>query len=196
MSSRVRKGFCKDCCANINHTRIFRSKIGWFLDFITFRFVSRFRLGPWRCPQCNRRSFYLHLPRGSANTIRPSTRLRSVAEEEKVVVEHAGNYLRREKSLVARRERCSRYSEKYRESIVQKILDGDSTIAEVRRELDLSEQDILDWIALAYFDQAKKIEELNAIIFALTEGAPMRIEASDPMDGPVVSGSKSSSKRN
>lgn len=119
-----------------------------------------------------------------------------MAEEEKVVVEHAGNYLRREKSLVARRERCSRYSEKYRESIVQKILDGDSTIAEVRRELDLSEQDILDWIALAYFDQAKKIEELNAIIFALTEGAPMRIEASDPMDGPVVSGSKSSSKRN
>ena len=112
-----------------------------------------------------------------------------------MVVESGGNYLRREKSLIARKERCSRYSDKYRESIVQKILDGDSTIAEVRQELGLSELDILDWISLAYDDRGRKIKELEELIYVVTEGSTMRIESEDPLPDHVVSGVKNSAKQ-
>ena len=196
MTIRVRKGFCKDCCANVNHTRRFDSLFAWFLDVVTFQFVARFRLGPWRCIQCTRKTVYLSLPRSEAKTVQLGTESEDQNQDDGLVVESGGNFLRREKSLVARRERCKRYSDKYRESIVQKILDGDSTIAEVRRELDLSEQDILDWIALAYDDQGQKIKELTSIITALTEGAPMRIEVQDPLPGHAVSSAKTASKRN
>ena len=140
--------------------------------------------------QCTRRSIYLHLPRSDAKTIQIGNEANSRGTEDGLIVEQAGNFLRREKSLVARKERCSRYSDKYRESIVQKILDGDTTIADVRHELGLSEPDVLDWIALAYEEQGRKIKELEEIIFALTNGSTIRIESEDPLSDHVVSGDK------
>lgn len=195
MASRLRKGFCKDCCVNVSHARNFRTKLGWFLDMITFQFASRFRLGSWRCLQCTRRSIYLRLPRSDAKTLQIDDSAKLDPKEDGLVVESGGNYLRREKSLIARKERCSRYSDKYRESIVQKILDGDSTIAEVRQELGLSELDILDWISLAYDDRGRKIKELEELIYVVTEGSTMRIESEDPLPDHVVSGVKNSAKQ-
>ena len=196
MASRLRKGFCKDCRANVSHARRFRTKLGWLLDFLTFQFTARFRLGSWRCPQCGRRSIYLHLPRSDVKTIQFGDNTKSETTEDGLTVEHAGNFLLNEKSLLARRERCNRYSEKYRESIVHKILVSDTTIAEVRQELGLSEQDILDWIAQAYDDRGLKIKELEEIIFVLTHGSTMRIDSEDQLPDRVVAGSKTSSQQN
>ena len=196
MASRLRRGFCKDCCANVSHARRFRTKLGWLLDVLTFQFSARFRLGSWRCLQCSRHSIYLHLSRSDAKTIQFGDNSKQEASEDGLTVEHGGNFLLNEKSLLARRERCNRYSEKYRESIVHKILVGDTTIADVRQELGLSEQDVLDWIAQAYDDRGQKIKELEEIIFVLTNGSTMRIDSEDQLPDRVVAGSKTSSQQN
>lgn len=196
MASRLRRGFCKDCCANVSHARRFRTKAGWLLDVLTFQFSARFRLGSWRCLQCARRSIYLHLSRSDAKTIQLGDNAKQEAGEDGLTIEHGGNFLLNERSLLARRERCNRYSEKYRESIVHKILAGQTTIPEVRQELGLSEQDLLDWIAQAYDDRNQKIKELEEIIYVLTHGSTIRIDAEDQLPDQVVVGSKSSSQRN
>jgi transposase-like protein len=167
MSHSVRKGFCRDCRANVQQVRRFDSKLLWLFDALTFRFASRFRVGSWHCLQCTRKSVYLRLPRpGARNIVIGGERTTEAS------VETAGNYIQRDRSLIASQERSSRYSPKYRESIVQKILDGHVTIAEIRRELNLSESDIISWIGIVVRDKSEKIEQLTQVIQAISDDRP------------------------
>lgn len=176
MSRSVRKGYCRDCQANVNHVRRFDSNIAWLLDTMTFYFVSRFRLGAWHCLQCTRKSVYLKLPRPGGRTIVIGG---DSSPKDFADVEGAGNYIRRDRSLVARRERSSRYSAKYRESIVQKILDGHATIAEVKRELSLSESDLIDWIASVVAEQAEKIAQMTKMLEAFSADENVHLLTTD-----------------
>ncbi len=171
MSRSVRKGYCRDCQANVNHLRRFVSHIAWLLDALTFRFIGRFRFGYWHCMQCTRKSVYLPLARRDVRTIAP---LQTESESESHPVETAGNYLRNE-SLLSKKGRISRYSSKYREGVVKKILSGHATIAEMKRELNVSEADLLDWIASAFDGQNGKIRQLTEIINRLNANGNVQL---------------------
>lgn len=65
-----------------------------------------------------------------------------------------GNFIVDQKSLVVRSQRLLRYSEKYRDSVIEKILSGDITIREARSDKDISEAEIISWIA----DRMQRLE--------------------------------------
>lgn len=190
MSKRVRKGYCRDCQANVDHVRRFVSSLAWLLDHLSFRFISRFRLGSWHCLQCTRNSIYLNLPRADARTIQIGRSASPESNENQV--ESAGNFLRSEQSLIAKKQRLSRFSPKYRENVVQKILAGHVTIGEMCRELDLSEADIIEWFAELFENQSNKIQQLKDLVMALgpngmgPNGTLQRIDASEEMSNGVI----------
>lgn len=192
MSKPVRKGYCRDCQANVKHVRRFRSALTRSFDKLTFRFMARFRLGSWHCLQCTRNTIYLALPRADVRTIHIGRAEQPKSEETQV--ESAGNFLRNEHSLVAKKQRLSRYSPKYREGVVHKILSGHVTVAEMCRELELSETDLMEWFAAVFDEQAIKIKQLSSLIEALGEnGMIQRISAEDEFDHNVID-SKSAGK--
>ncbi len=94
---------------------------------------------------------------------------------ESVGAEHVGNVTRSDDSLLVRKARAARYSKKYREGVVNRILAGKSTISQVRKELGLSERDLLDWINDRVLKQDQKIAKLDQIVEAVrkisTDGA-------------------------
>lgn len=63
-----------------------------------------------------------------------------------------------------RRNRAKRYSEKYRDGVVQKIISGTSTISQLGQELNLTERDLVDWIADDLARKQERIDELTAIL--------------------------------
>jgi hypothetical protein len=81
--------------------------------------------------------------------------------------EHVGNVTRSDDSLLVRKARAARYSKKYREGVVNRILSGKSTISQVRKELGLSERDLLDWINDRVLMQDQKIAKLGQIVEAV-----------------------------
>lgn len=170
MNRSMRKGYCRDCRANVNHVRRFVSNIAWLLDTLSFQFMGRFRLGHWHCPQCTRKSFYLPLARRDARTIPPLNSKEPIAPQ----VESAGNFLRSQ-SLVARKSHASRYSAKYREGVVKKILSGRVTLSEMSREISVPEVELIDWIATAFNDQQSKIRQLTDVIKMLNANGNLHL---------------------
>lgn len=87
--------------------------------------------------------------------------------------EHVGNVTRSDESLLVRKARAARYSKKFRDGVVDRVLSGKSTITQVRNELKLSERDILDWINDRVMRQDQKITKLTQVVDAvkhLTDG--------------------------
>lgn len=185
MSRRVRKGYCRDCQANVDHVRKFTSALAWLLDHLSFQFFSRFRLGSWHCLQCTRNSIYLNLPRVDARTIQLGQSPQTTPDE--IQVESVGNFLRGEHSLIAKKQRLSRFSSKYRENVVQKILAGHVTIAEMCRELNLSEADVIEWFAEVFESQSSQIQQLKDLVLAMgPNGVIRRIDAPDEVPNNVI----------
>jgi len=92
--------------------------------------------------------------------------------------EHVGNVTRSDDSLLVRKARAARYSKKFREGVVEKILSGKSTISQVRNELGLSERDILDWINDKVIRQDARISKLTQVVDAVKHLA--EVESIDP----------------
>lgn len=99
----------------------------------------------------------LALRRRSAGTFDPSV-------EEGSSVESAGNYIRTTESLVMRRNRAKRFSQKYRDGVVQRLIGGTATISQIGQELDVTERDLVDWIADALATKQDRIDELTSIL--------------------------------
>ncbi len=75
-----------------------------------------------------------------------------------------GNYLRSDSSLLMRSARLNRFSEKYRDAVVRRILSGMTTITRVREDKQLSDTEITGWIADLFERQQKRIDSLeNAV---------------------------------
>lgn len=148
---------------NIPHVRRVSNGFAWLLDLLTLGSASVFRIGPWYCVQCNTRHMFLQTSRRSVDTFNPDK------QPEVETVESVGNYIRTTESLVMRRNRAARYSEKYRDGVVQRLIGGTATITQIGQELDLTERDLVDWIADALARKQERIEELTALLNAVSE---------------------------
>lgn len=90
-----------------------------------------------------------------------------IAAEPETKFEHVGNVTRSDDSLLVRKSRAARYSKKFREGVVDRILSGQSTISEVKNELGLSERDLLDWINDKVLLQDQHITKLTQVVDAV-----------------------------
>ena len=77
--------------------------------------------------------------------------------------EHVGNVTRTDDSLLVRQSRAARYSEKFRDGVVDRVLSGQSSISQIRNELNLSERDLLDWVKDRVTRQDDQIFKLTKI---------------------------------
>jgi hypothetical protein len=107
--------------------------------------------------------------RGSNPSEKPKTDDQSLNDtvRETAPQEPIGNVLRTDESLLVRKARASRFTEKFRDSVVKRILSGQATIGQMRHELKLSERDLLDWIAESNREKDDRIIELNQTINSL-----------------------------
>ena len=165
---RSKLSYCNSCMRNVPHVRRIENPILWILDLLTLRAARLLRFGPWFCIQCNQREFVLPPRNRKAPTFRPET---SSAGEP------TGNFIQSDESLILRRNRASRFTPKFRDGIVQRIVSGSQTITQVGRELNLSERDIVDWIADAFQRKQMKIDELNAILASI-QNRNLRLDGS------------------
>jgi len=85
-------------------------------------------------------------------------------EGAKAVQTSAGNFLRNDQSLVMRSARSDRFTEKFRDGIVHRILNGTTTISEVREQHHLTEQDVIDWMKISFDRKQKRIDDLIKLL--------------------------------
>ena len=72
----------------------------------------------------------------------------------------AGNFLRNDQSLVMRSVRSDRFTDKFKEGIVQRILQGTTTLADVREQHYLTEQDVIAWMKQSFDRKQNRIDDL------------------------------------
>jgi len=75
--------------------------------------------------------------------------------------ESVGNFIKTDSSLLMKSTRLQRYSEKYRDAVVRRILSGAISLQQARKEKQLSESEIIDWICDLVDRQQQKIETLE-----------------------------------
>ncbi|MEM7455959.1 MAG: hypothetical protein AAF456_16530 [Planctomycetota bacterium] len=159
---------------------MFHSRLLWTLDLLTFRVARALRIGPWYCTQCEQRKRVLRLSRNGARNeadeSAPDSQLPPAGEL-------IGNYIKTDQSLVIRRNRASRYSLKYRDGIVKRIFSG-ATFSQLTHELNVSEQDLVDWMADLVARKQEQVEQLQAMVDVMqrSHGDRTRLD----YDGPVV----------
>ena len=93
----------------------------------------------------------------------PSSAAENELDQAESEFEHVGNVTRTDESLLVRHTRAARYSEKFRDGVVDRVLSGQSSISQIRNELTLSERDLLDWIKDRVTRQDTQIYELTKI---------------------------------
>ena len=89
--------------------------------------------------------------------------------EADTAFEHVGNVTRSDDSLLVRKARAARFSKKFRDGVVDRVLSGKSTITQIRNELKLSERDVLDWINDRVMRQDQRIAKLTQVVDAVQE---------------------------
>ncbi len=184
-------GFCSSCHKNVPHRRWIGHPVLLVLDLLTLRIGRLLRIGPWYCVHCDRRATLLPLRRPDAIDYRsaalgneiapekrrekvnsnssefepaelaPSSATQSSVQAELEPAESVGNFIKTDSSLLMKSTRLQRYSEKYRDAVVRRILTRSSSIKQVREEKQLSESEITDWIADFFQRQQEKIDALE-----------------------------------
>lgn len=119
-------------------------------------------LGPWFCHQCRGERQTVHRPLKS-NTDDVHRAEASVS---------VGNFIRGESNLVMQSTRSSRYTEKFRAGVVQRILDGNQSLSQIAEELDVPQPDLLVWMAHQFDQKQQQIEQLSRTVQQLSEFAP------------------------
>jgi hypothetical protein len=153
-SATYQLGYCKMCCRNVPHFRGRTRLLPTILNVATF---NLFRFGHWYCGQCEFRS--QHLRRVRRNKLMMPTNETSLEQTETV-----GNYIKSDGSLVLRKKRSSRYTNKFREGVVQRLLSGKTNIAQLTTELGVTEYDLLSWVNDALRTRDDRIRELNGLL--------------------------------
>ncbi len=151
------------CMQNIEHTRKFSSSVFEILDRLSFRCLMLFRIGPWYCYQCEGRSLYLRQPNRRAPTFnreRSRSDFINQSTPDLDTAEAIGNFIKSDQSLVMRHKRTRRYSAKFRDAAVERLLGETSSISQLKTELDVSEQDLIGWIADLVSRQQDRIRSI------------------------------------
>ncbi len=60
-----------------------------------------------------------------------------------------------------RSARSDRFTDKFKDGIVQRILSGTTTIADVRAQHHLTEQDVIDWMKQSFDRKQKRVDDLT-----------------------------------
>lgn len=159
-------GYCKDCRRNVQHFRGKKSLRAGVVDLLSLYILN---YGPWYCSQCERRSRSLHWIRKSEPTI----------HHIEDGTERIGNFIRSDGSLVLRKKRSSRYSTKFREGVILRLLGGKTTIAQLTTELKVTEADLLAWISEVIENRDNRIGELTSLLRSYHKAAASLIGISD-----------------
>jgi transposase-like protein len=171
------------------------------LDLLSLRFLRLFRVGPWYCNQCETKSYFLKFRRW----YRPTKRDYSEFDDEDSAgsgskFESSGNYIKSGSSLLMHKHRSSRYSQKFKDATVLRVLSREFSIAQIRQELGLTDMDLVLWIAEFVERKDRRIDELTQRIQSLQGRVPLELRplleerteqsldqtAGDVVDGRIV----------
>ena len=169
-----RPGYCKACIKNTPHHRYVQSYVFRIVDHATSPLTFRLGIGPWYCSNCDRRSWILGKPDKNAASI-------DFQDSGEPGIEKVGNFIRSDHSLVVRRARSSRYSQKYRDGVVTRLISGNVSIYDLSRELNISDRDLVDWIADMLSRKQEKIDELNRILSAMQQNSSQQRIGLEPV---------------
>ncbi len=162
-------GYCHSCGRNVQHFRGPKSMVMKFRDFTTLYILN---FGPWYCSHCEKRTECL--PR-----IRSNEPTNPVISDRLTESERIGNYIRTESSLVLRKKRAGRYSKKYREGVVVRLVTGKTNVAQLTIELNVTESDLMAWVAELIEARDNRIEELTGQLRSHSRAAASRIGIND-----------------
>ena len=156
MTNSLQSSYCGICLKNVPHRRYIRSASGRWLDRHFGNWARRIRLGPWYCIHCDNCQLFLAAVNADADDYRvvdpgeidddhrPHLAARDRGSADAEVV---GNFLKTEQSLVHRSHRSERFSTRFRDDLVDRLLQGRLTLNDLRAEHQVSEREVLDWIA-------------------------------------------------
>jgi hypothetical protein len=80
-----------------------------------------------------------------------------------------GNFIRSDNSLVLRQKRSSRYSQKFRDGVVQRITTGKGSISQFCVELTVTESDLVAWIGDLLQRRQDRVDELSMMLEAYSQ---------------------------
>jgi transposase-like protein len=188
-------GYCQLCMQNVEHTRKFSSRLMFLLDLLTLRFFKIFRIGPFYCFQCENKTLYLRPIEPEAPTFDIETSaaaffddrsgklapqdqapLPESLESQPSEAESVGNFLRADYSLLMRERRSRNFSQKFRDATVMKILSGNSSMLDIRRELDVNEADLIHWMSDLVNRKSQRIEELVSRLESIQSRLPHELQ--------------------
>ena len=152
MSSGTYKlGYCISCRRNVHH---FRGVKTWSAIIFDAATLFALNFGPWYCSRCEYKTVVLPWFRKREPTFR------GIDDS----TEQIGNFIRSDGSLVLRQKRSSRYSQKFREGVVMRLLSGKTNIAQLTIELKVSEADLMAWVYDVLESRDERIEQLTSLL--------------------------------
>lgn len=181
-------GFCPCCLKNCRHFCAPKSRLTRALEMLSLGFAKGFRLGPWYCVHCETKSIYLKdersdVPRCQTDDLEAADSNSTDSADDSLATP-VGNFLKSEQSLVMRSTRLKRFSEKYRDSIVRRLLSGTSTMAQIRQEKNITEGELTDWIADLFERMQARLDSLEETFEA---NLPIRLLSEHPDVAPAKS---------
>ncbi len=150
-----RTGYCCNCDSNVVHVRAFESRAAWMFDRLTLGAMGLLKIGPWKCVDCGNSSLLIS---------KSTEAIRSVSEKQEIADESAavGNFIKTDYSLAHAASNADRFSEKYRNGIVERLLNGKSTVSRVCEELGVSELELQKWIKAWTAQEIRKQVEIHS----------------------------------
>lgn len=179
-SGSYQLGYCNSCRRNVQHYRGPKSRPARVFDCASL-FVLNF--GPWYCSYCDKRT-------RSLPWVRKRKASNSQHNDRLGDTERVGNFIRSDGSLVMRKKRAGRYSKKFREGVVQRLLNGRTTISQLTVELEVTEGDLIGWICDLLEEKDSHIEDLTNLLRSYSraaadligiEGQEFRVDDSENM---------------
>lgn len=153
-------GYCSACSRNVQHFRGPKKLAARLIDAFSLYVLN---YGPWFCSHCDRKAKSLPWIRKRQPTNRRiSDRLNGA--------QRVGNFIRSD-GLVLRKKRSGRYSRKYREGVVSRLLNGRTSVVQLTAELDVSEADLMAWISDLLEERDERIVELTSLLRSYSRAA-------------------------
>ena len=166
-------GYCDQCLYNIEHVRSVKDPIARALDGATWKITRFLGIGPWYCISCGSRKLLVPTYRRNVKNYDP--RVAEPPKPKPDEFDRVGNFIQTDLSLKVRADRKGRYSEKFRDSVVEKLLGGKTKFSEIRNEIDVSEQDLQSWIARYHEKRIERIKVEFARLHAELGGNEFQI---------------------
>ena len=162
----TRMGYCSICKQNMLHVRQAAGRWRLAIEIVTLKLSRFLGEGPWQCCQCDQWSRFLQRNKKKTATNSESTKSDFTID---------GNFIRQNQSLVLQKQRTARFSQKYRDGMIQRLLSGSSRMSQICRDLGITEDDIMIWMADLLQRRDEKIKELGDL---LNQQREYRIEMS------------------